>query len=63
MTEERLMVWLTMKDAGVRTGYSIRTLERYIEAKRLTAYRGPGGHLRLKSTDVDALFQPVGADS
>jgi len=57
MTEERNMVWLTMKDAALRTGYTVRTLERYIDCKRLTAYKGPGGHLRLKSTDVDGLFE------
>jgi excisionase family DNA binding protein len=61
MTEERLMVWLTMKDAAARTGYTVRTLERYIDCGRLLAYKGPGGHLRLKSTDVDGLFTPVGA--
>ena len=57
MTEERNMVWLTMKDAALRTGYTVRTLKRYIEVRRLTAYKGPGGHLRLKSTDVDGLFE------
>lgn len=57
----RDLVWLTMTEAAERTRYTVRTLERYIEVGRLPAYRGPGGHLRLKSTDVDGLFTPVGA--
>jgi len=57
----RDLVWLTMNDAAARTGYTVRTLERYIAAGRLPAYKGPGGHLRLKSTDVDGLFVAVPA--
>ena len=53
------VVWLTLQEAAARARYSPRTLERYISAGKLTAYRGPGGRLRLRSVDVDGLFTPV----
>lgn len=53
------MTWLTMQEAAGRTRYSVRTLERYVLVGRLRAFRGPGGHVRLRSDDVDALFVPV----
>lgn len=53
------MTWLTMQEAADRTRYSVRTLERYIDAGRLRAFRSPGGSLRLRSDDVDGLFTLV----
>lgn len=54
------MKWLTTKEAADRCGWTLRTMERYIAAGRLTAYRSTGGRtVRLRSDDVDALFQPV----
>lgn len=55
----RDLVWLTLQEAADRTRYSTRTLQRYIEVGRLPVFRGPGGHLRLRSTDVDGLFARV----
>lgn len=54
------MTWLTMQEAAARTGYSTRTLERYVSAGKLTAYRTRhGARLRFRSDDLDALFAPV----
>jgi excisionase family DNA binding protein len=51
------MIWLTIHEAKTRTGYSIRTLERYVDAGKLPAYRtAAGGRLRFRAEDLDALF-------
>jgi excisionase family DNA binding protein len=51
------MTWLTIHEAKTRTGYSIRTLERYVAAGKLPAYRtAEGGRLRFRAEDLDGLF-------
>jgi excisionase family DNA binding protein len=50
-------VWLDIHEAKTRTGYSIRTLERYVSTGKLPAYRTKaGGRLRFRAGDLDALF-------
>ena len=53
------MTWLTLEEAAARAGYSPRTITRYVDSGKLPAYRGPGGHRRFRSDDVDGLFTPV----
>jgi excisionase family DNA binding protein len=54
------MTWLDIHQAAHRTGYSVRTLERYVDAGRLPAYQTvAGGRLRFRSEDLDALFTRV----
>lgn len=54
------MKWLTLDEAAQRTGWTVRTVRRYIDSGRLVAYRATGGRtLRLRSDDVDGLFLPV----
>jgi excisionase family DNA binding protein len=56
------MIWLDIHQAKARTGYSIRTLERYVATGKLPAYRtsvARGARLRFRSEDLDALFTRV----
>jgi len=52
------MKWLTIAQAAEYTGYSTRTLERYVASGRLPAYAA-ARVLRFKSSDLDALFSRV----
>jgi excisionase family DNA binding protein len=52
------MKWLTIAQAAEYTGYSTRSLERYVAAGRLPAYVA-GRTLRFKTEDLDALFTRV----
>jgi excisionase family DNA binding protein len=47
---------LTAAQAAERLGISVRTLDRYVEAGRITPRRTPGGHRRFDPADVDALL-------
>lgn len=53
-------VWLTAKAAAARLAVTVDTVLRYAAEGKLNGYSLAGGrHLRFKSTDVDALMQPV----
>lgn len=52
----------SLRDAEARTGISHWTLREKINRGELTAYRfsqKPRSAIRVKRTDVDALFKPV----
>lgn len=48
---------LTATQAAARIGVSVRTLDRYVEAGRITPMRTPGGHRRFDPIDVDRLLR------
>ncbi|MCT2023187.1 helix-turn-helix domain-containing protein [Corynebacterium sanguinis] len=50
--------WLTLKEAAVYTGYSVKTLRRRIQDGTLKASR-TGRDYRVKTDDLDAMFQEV----
>jgi hypothetical protein len=55
-------VFESLRDACVRTGFSIPTLREKIDCGELPAYRisdKPNSSLRVKIADVDALMKPV----
>lgn len=56
----------SLKTASARTEISVWTLRDKIAAGELRAYRfssKPGSAIRLRRSDVDALFQPVIPDA
>jgi excisionase family DNA binding protein len=53
------VTWLDILQAAARTGYSTRTLRRYVATGKLPAYRTTdtaGVRLRFRTEDLDALF-------
>lgn len=51
---------ITRDEAAQTLGCSPRTVARYVDAGRLTAYRTqPGNRLMLSRGEVDALAKPV----
>lgn len=58
--------WESLKSAAARTGISVYTLRDKIAAGELRAYRfsdKPGAAIRLRRTDVDAMFKPLIPDA
>lgn len=58
--------YISLKDAAVRTGFSVFTFRDLVSAGKLPAYRlsdKPGSAIRVKISDVDALMQPVIPDA
>lgn len=56
MTTTDLGLYMTAREVCARLSITERTLSRWIEAGRITAYRLPGGHRRFTANDVDALI-------
>jgi excisionase family DNA binding protein len=57
-------VFESLRDASVRTGFSIPTLREKIDDGELPAYRisdKPNSPFRVRIADVDALMKPVPA--
>ena len=55
-------LYISPKDAAVRTGFSVFTIRDLIARGELPAYRlsdRPGSAIRVKISDVDALMRPV----
>lgn len=52
MTSEH---YLTTSEAATRLGVSVRTVQLWVEAGRLDAWRTQGGHRRILSASVDRL--------
>ncbi|MCH9729529.1 MAG: excisionase family DNA-binding protein [Actinomycetia bacterium] len=55
-------IFISPKDAAVRTGFSVFTIRELIARGELPAYRlsdKPGSAIRVKISDVDALMRPV----
>jgi excisionase family DNA binding protein len=48
-----------LKTVTTRTGIATRTLRQWIAQDRLPAFRLPGGQIRVRVDDVQALFTPV----
>ncbi len=51
---------LTTREAAVRLGVSLRTVQLWVEAGTLPAGRTPGGHRRIRLSAVEALAQRSG---
>ncbi|MBI3213143.1 MAG: excisionase family DNA-binding protein [Mycobacterium sp.] len=54
--------FLTLKEAAIRTGFSVFTFREKIASGELPAYRiseKPGSSYRVRTRDVDALMKPV----
>lgn len=49
----------TKPAAAKRLGVTVRTIDNYIGAGLLAAYRLPGGQMRLELAEVDSLLEPV----
>jgi len=53
---------LTSAEVAEQYRVSTMTVRRWVAAKRLEAIRLPGGQLRFRRSDVDALGQPTDDD-
>ncbi len=56
----------SLRDTAARIGYSVDTLRQKITAGELRAYRlsdKPGGAIRVRRADVDAMMTPVIPDA
>ena len=51
---------LTTRDAAVMLGMSLRSVQLFCEAGRLSCVRTPGGHRRIPKADVQALIAAGG---
>ncbi len=51
---------LTTREAAVRLGVSLRTVQLWVEASILPAARTPGGHRRIPYNAVEALAMSMG---
>ncbi len=51
---------LTTREAAVRLGVSLRTVQLWVEASILPAARTPGGHRRIPYSAVEALAMSMG---
>jgi excisionase family DNA binding protein len=51
---------LTTREAAVRLGVSLRTIQLWVEADILPAARTPGGHRRIPNNAVEALALSTG---
>jgi excisionase family DNA binding protein len=51
---------LTTREAAMRLGVSLRTVQLWVEAGTLPAGRTPGGHRRIRLSAVEALAQRSG---
>ena len=52
--------FLTTKEAAQRLGVTLRTVQLWVEAGKLQAARTPGGHRRIRTSDVRALQERMG---
>lgn len=53
--------WLTKREAAAWTRCDERTINRYIAAGKLPAYRLGNRSIRIKREDLEALLTPVPA--
>lgn len=51
---------LTTRETAQRLGVSLRTIQLWVEAGKLQAARTPGGHRRIRASDVRALQEQMG---
>lgn len=58
-TAERKPTWISYLDAAELTTLSVRSLKRLTAAGKLRCYVVGGKVLRLKLSDVEALFVPA----
>lgn len=54
---------LTTREAALRLGVSLRTVQLWVEASILPAARTPGGHRRIPYNAVEALAMSMGLDA
>lgn len=53
--------WLTQQQAADELGVSVRTLRRMIAEGDLPGYRAGARLIRVKQSDIDALFRRIPA--
>ena len=51
--------WLTPKQAAELVGVTVRTVQNWIKDGKVRGYQVVG-RIRVKRSDVDALYQPKG---
>lgn len=51
--------WLTLTEAADRTGLGTRTIRRYVATGQVTGWRVGTKAIRVRASDVDALFRPI----
>ncbi|WP_409485128.1 excisionase family DNA-binding protein [Arsenicicoccus dermatophilus] len=51
--------YMTLQEAAIDTGFTVKTLRRWISDGRLPAYRFGGRVIRVRPEDVDALARPI----
>jgi excisionase family DNA binding protein len=56
---DSLPLCVDLKAVNSRTGIAVRTLRDWIAQGALPAFRLPGGQIRVRVDDVQALFTPV----
>ena len=54
--------WLTLKQAAELVGVTPRTVQNWIKNGKVRGYQVVG-RIRVKRSDVDALYQPKSPDS
>jgi excisionase family DNA binding protein len=62
ISTQTIPAFISLRDAATRTGFSVETLRDRVYSGDLPAYRlngKPGGEMRVKIADVDALLEPV----
>lgn len=52
--------FLTTKEAAQRLGVTLRAVQLWVNDGKLPAARTPGGHRRIRSSDVQALQEQMG---
>lgn len=52
--------FLTTKEAAQCLGVTLRTVQLWVEAGKLQAARTPGGHRRIRTSDVRSLQEHMG---
>ena len=52
--------FLTTREAALRLGVTLRSVQNYVERGDLHAGRTPGGHRRIRTSDVHALAEKMG---
>ncbi|WP_457149551.1 helix-turn-helix domain-containing protein [Mycobacteroides abscessus] len=56
MADSRSEGYLTPAEAARHLHVSLRTIQRYIATGKLPALKTPGGHYRIKESDVAAAL-------
>jgi excisionase family DNA binding protein len=53
-----MTTWMTRAEAAAHLRITPGTLDRWVKAGKVTRYRGPGGSIRFRREELDALLTP-----